>query len=396
VIFIYRNNALHLLPIRLRNNKFYKLMSKTLQINIKAEGTVGRVDIIGNISEWSENNAIDFRERCQEAKDAGATSCKLYIMTNGGDCFQANEIYNILIEIFGEYSCEGGAIVASAGTYLAVMATSFLMAKNGQFMIHKPMGGTGGNETEIENYLKALKDMTSNYYAAYKAKLKKPEADFKAKWDGGDFWMTAMEGKDWGFITEIKEPVKVTQALAESIKASGSPLYFSPEDIINSQSNIEKEMNLQAIALTLGLAATASEADITARIAENAKKAGDYDALVAATAQKDKTEKATKIKAALDKAELEHRIKADTRDNWQAMLEANYETTIKVLDSIQGVSALSAEIVVQADGKGATYNGKTYEQLQDENPELLAKLAENKPDTFNALFSDWKKRKNIK
>ena len=80
-------------------------MSKTLQINIKAEGTVGRVDIIGNISEWGDNNAIDFRERCQEAKDAGATSCKLYIMTNGGDCFQANEIYNILIEIFGE-SCE--------------------------------------------------------------------------------------------------------------------------------------------------------------------------------------------------------------------------------------------------------------------------------------------------
>jgi hypothetical protein len=54
-------------------------MSKTLKINIAAEGTVGRVDIIGNIAEWSDNNAVDFRERCQVVKDAGATTCKVYI-----------------------------------------------------------------------------------------------------------------------------------------------------------------------------------------------------------------------------------------------------------------------------------------------------------------------------
>ena len=233
-------------------------MSKTLQINIKAEGTVGRVDIIGNISEWGDNNAIDFRERCQEAKDAGATTCLVYLMTNGGDCFQASEIVNILNEIFGSYTGEGGAVVASAGTYIAVNATSFIMAKNGQFMIHKPSGSVYGTETDMENYLKLLKNMTISYYGSYKAKLKKPETDFLAKWDGGDFWMTAQEAKDWGFVTDIKEPVKVTQALAASIKASGSPLDFSPEDIINSQSNNEKEMNLQVIALTLGLVATAS------------------------------------------------------------------------------------------------------------------------------------------
>jgi len=367
-----------------------------LQISIKAEGTQGRVDIIGNISEWNQNNAIDFRERCQAIKDAGAISCHVYIMTNGGDCFQANEIYNILIELFGEYTGEGGAIVASAGTYIAVKATSFTMAKNGQFMVHKPSGYVGGDEIEMENYLKLLKNMTTSYYETYKAKLKKPEPDFKAKWDGGDFWMTAQEAKDWGFISDIKEPVKVTKALAESIKASGSPLDFSPEDIINSQPNIEKEMNLQAIATTIGLSATATEVEITARIAENAKKAGDYDALVAATAEKDKTEKADKIKAALDKAEKEHRITADTRTNWKTMLESNFETTIKVLEAVQVVNALSSEIVSSQDGKGATYNGKTFEQLQDGNPAALDALMTEKPAAYDALFADYKTRNGLK
>ena len=370
-------------------------MSKTLQINIKAEGTVGRVDIIGNISEWGDNNAIDFRERCQEAKDAGATSCKLYIMTNGGDCFQANEIYNILIEIFGEYACEGGAIVASAGTYLAVMATSFLMAKNGQFMIHKPMGGTGGNETDIENYLKALKDMTSNYYVAYKAKLKKPEAEFKTKWDGGDFWMTAQEGKDWGFINEIKEPVKVTQALAASIKAIGSPIEFDITDIIISKPNNSTKMDYKLIAVTLGMDVNATEEQVNAKIAENARKAKDYEVLQASNEKKEKETLSAKIKVDLDKAEVEKRINASERPIWENALTANYDANIVILNGKKAVESLSSKLVADSDN-GKTYQGKTFEQLQDENPDMLASLQDENSEAYNTLFADWKTRNRIK
>jgi frataxin-like iron-binding protein CyaY len=315
-------------------------------------------------------------------------------MTNGGDCFQANEIVNILVEIFGSYTGEGGAIVASAGTYIAVMATEFENAKNGQWMVHQPEGGIRGTVTQIENYLQLVKNMTTSYYDAYKVKLKKPEADFKAKWDAGDFWMTAQEALDWGFITKIKEPVKITQALAASIKASGSPLNFSPEDIISNQ-NKDNEMNLQAIATTLGLAATATDVEITAKIADNAKKASDYDALVAATAQKDKTEKAEKIKAVLDKAEKEHRIKADTRANWEQMLTANFETTIKVLDSIQAVEKMSNVIVTSATG-GATFQGKTFEAMQDANDGSLEALMESNVEAYDTLFADYKKRNGLK
>jgi ATP-dependent protease ClpP protease subunit len=92
-----------------------------------------------------------------------------------------------------------------------------------------------GTAREIENYLQLVKNMLNSYYEAYKEKLKKPEAEFKAKWDAGDFWMTAQKAVEWGFATAIKEPVKIAQALAAEIKASGSPLDFSPEDIISNQ-----------------------------------------------------------------------------------------------------------------------------------------------------------------
>jgi ATP-dependent protease ClpP protease subunit len=374
-------------------------MSKNLHITIKADGTVGRVDIIGSISEWNQNNAMDFRERCQVLKDSGVTSCNVYMMTVGGDCFQANEIVNILNEMFGSYTAEGGAIVASAGTYIAVCATNFVMAKNGQFMIHKPMGGGYGNETEIENYLTLLRNMTSSYFDAYVAKCKKPKADFETKWNSGDFWMTAKEAKDWGFVSAIKEPVKLPEPAQAKLNMVATA-NITGDELINlfskNTNQNQNDMNLSAMALACGLAADATEAQVMAKIAGLQTKANAYDQLKAQTEQKEKDEMAAKIKTELDKAEKEKRIVATVRASWKKMLEADFEGAKAALDSIQPVVALSDEIIPGVEGKtGATYNGKTYAQLQDENPSLLAELQDKQPAVYDALFAGWKKENGI-
>jgi len=364
-------------------------MSKNLTIKITSEGTTGRVDIIGSIAEWNQNNAVDFRNRCQEIKDSGVTSCLVYLMTVGGDCFQANEIVNILIEIFGSYDAEGGAIVASAGTYIVVNAKTSKLAKNGQFMIHKPSGGAFGNEQDVENYLQLLKNMTVTYYDAYLAKLKKTESEFKAKWDGGDFWMTAQEAKDWGFVTEIKDSVKIDKATAQAIQSCGSPIAIQID-------KYEDSMDSKIMAKALGLPDNSTDEQISAKLADNARKASEYDTLKAQVEQKEKEEKAAKIKDELDKAVKEKRISADVRPNWQSQFEKDFEGTKALLDNVQKVTKLSAEIVVTSDGTGSKYQGKTFEQLQDESPELLAELEDENPEAYTALFADWKKRNKIK
>jgi len=364
-----------------------------LQINVFAEGNSGRVDIIGSISEWGKNNAIDFRERCQALKSAGVEKCHVYLMTVGGDCFQANEIVNILVEVFGSYTTEGGALVASAGTYIVACSSYGEGAKNGQWMIHKPSGWVNGNETDVENYLKLLKNMTSIYYDAYKAKLKKSEAEFKAKWDAGDFWMTASEAVEWGFLNKVKDPVKIDPDTAQAIKESGSPIAVATTDIIH---NNENEMDLKAIAKQLGLPETATEEQINARLADNAKKASDFDQLKAESDKREKQERADKIKAILDKAiNVEKRIKADVRKQWEERFEENFEGTKALLEGIEPVVKISGNLK-GADVSGSTYNGKTFEQLQDEDPELLAELQETNEEAYNALFADWKKRNKIK
>ncbi|WP_321321439.1 ATP-dependent Clp protease proteolytic subunit [Labilibaculum sp.] len=366
-------------------------MSKKLLISVYAKDEVGRVDIIGSISEWNKNNAMDMRTKCQDLKDSGITKCHVYIMSVGGDCFQANEIVNILVEMFGSYTGDGGAIVASAGSYIAVNATSFEQAKNGQFMIHKPMGGVYGNETEIENYLALVKNMTTTYYDSYKSVLKKPEKEFKAKWEAGDFWMTADQAEEWGFVSKVKDPIKIDKETATAIKDSGSPIAIAMEHI--TQTPKENDMDLKATAIAIGMDANSTEEQVNARLQANAQKAADYDSLKAKQEQKEKEEKASKIKAELDAAEKGKRITADARPQWQAQFDKDFEGTKALLDGVQGVEKpLSADIKAGADGKGATYEGKTFEELQDEAPETLEALQDNNPEAYDKLFADWMKR----
>jgi hypothetical protein len=315
-------------------------------------------------------------------------------MTVGGDCFQASEIVNILSDIFGSYKGEGGALVASAGTYIAVKATSFVMAKNGQFMIHKPSGGSSGNETEIENFLILLKNITKDYWDTYVAKLKKPEADFKTKWDGGDFWMTAQEAKDWGFVTGIKEPVKITQAEAQAIKACGCPNEIVAD--ISTNQNTKNEMDLKLMAMTLGLVATATEEQVSAALAAVVAKAGKYDALKAEVEAGKKADLTAKVKTAVEKAVAEKRINAAQVHGWTEALTGNYDASIKLLDAIQPVVKLSAGLKPKPEGILAGSEGKTFEQLQEENPELLAQIESENPEQFEQLFADYKKRNNLK
>ena len=76
-----------------------------------------------------------------------------------------------------------------------------------------------------------------------------------------------------------------------------------------------------------------TEEQVNARILANAQKAAGYDTLKAQQEQKDKDDKAAKVKAELDAAEKDKRIKADDRSKWQGLLEKDFDGTKAVLDS---------------------------------------------------------------
>ncbi len=362
------------------------------EITAKQEGKRALVRITGEIG-W-EANANDFRQAVDALIADGCTEAHIYINSPGGSCFDAAEIVNILSVFGGNLTGEGGALVASAATYISAQCKTFEMPENGQFMVHRPRGLVGGNVNDLRAYLKLLEDVEKDYFDTFSG-LAKNKADFKNKWEAGDNWMTAKEAKECGFITGVRERVKIDRETAAMIRAcmnEKQSTYF-----LNNY-NSEKMDFIKTTALTLGLPDNATEEQIKAEIEKGKKAVADLAALKKAQAEKEAADKADRVKAAIDKAIADKRIKADARGDWEEMLNANLEKGLKALEAIAPVTSLSKGLTQNRDtttGK-VTHNGKTFEELQEEDPDALGALMENNAEAYDALYENYLKRNKLK
>jgi ATP-dependent protease ClpP protease subunit len=353
-------------------------------------GEAAEIRITGEIG-W-DTDAEDFRAQVNALVAGGIQDACIYINSPGGNCFDAAEIVNILSVFKGRISGNGGALVASAATYIAMHCKTFSMPENGMFMVHRPSGIAAGKTEDIKAYLKLMETIEAEYCNTYRAAIK-DLAVFDEKWKSGDWWMTSKEAKAQGFITEVRQKVKIDRETAAAIKACGCPLTVEYNDYQTQKS--ENEMDVKTTALLLGLSEGASEAEVKAKLEANKKAAADFEAFQAAQAQKEKTEREAKIKAALDRAIAGKQIKADCRAEWEKMLNDNFEPASKALESIAPVEKLSSQIVTSPEG-GKTYKGKTFAQLQDENPEALAELEKSDPEAFAELFNETYRERRVK
>jgi ATP-dependent protease ClpP protease subunit len=363
-------------------------------IHASTQGQKALIRITGTIG-W-DTDSEQFRRTVDAIVEQGITDAHLYLNGPGGSCFDAEEIVNILSVFTGKVTGYGGTLVASAYTRIAMFCESFTMPENGMFMIHKPAGGTWGTANEIASYLKLIRDIESQYFNTYKEKAT-DSTILETQWNAGDWWMTAQEAKDNGFIVSIKEKAKIGAHTTALISACGCPASKIPTININEKE--ENEMDLKATAKALGLPESASEAEVNTAIANGVKATKDLAELQASIAQKEKEQKAKDIKAVLDKAIADKRITADMRPNWEKMLNADFETASASLEELQVVKKLDVKPPsnggASASAGKVTHQGKTFEELQDENPDALAELQNTDPTAYDALFNDYVKRNKL-
>lgn len=349
-----------------------------------------RADIYITGTIGGEVVAENFRREVDELTAQGVTDAHVYLFGPGGSCFEADEMVNILLKFSGRLTGEGGALVASAYTYIATFFDEFILPANGLFMIHKPKGGVCGTAAEVQAYHKLLADMETKYYDRYKAKAK-DAGQLAAKWSAGDWWMTAAEAVAAGFATGVKAaPARIDTTTAQMIAACGYP-----QDTNLLITKIDENMDLNAMAASLGLPEGATEGEIQARIEARNKEVADLQQYKREREAREKQEQADRIEAELNAAVADHRITAETVADWRQTLTENYDRGSKLLKALVPVDALSKTLKAP-QGKSPIAAGKTFEQLQDDDPETLKALFDNDPETYNALFDDWKRRNRLK
>ena len=152
-------------------------------------------DFIANIIQAQ----LLFLESADSAKDI-----QIYINSPGGSVYAGLGIYDTMQYIGCDVStiCTGMAASMGAVILCAGQNGKRTALKHSRVMIHQPMGGVGGQASDIEitaNEIKKLKDELYNIIAEHSGQpIEKVWAD-----SDRDFWLTSEEAKNYGMIDEV-------------------------------------------------------------------------------------------------------------------------------------------------------------------------------------------------
>ncbi|MBL7902942.1 MAG: ATP-dependent Clp protease proteolytic subunit [Bacteroidia bacterium] len=360
-------------------------MKEKFQISCEAQNNKAVIRIEGYISGW-DNIAQRFKSSVDDLVSKGIVDLEIYINSQGGSVFEANEIANVLNKFTGNKIATLGALCASAATYIATKCDKIIAATNTQYMIHKPMAVVDGNADQIEARLKLLRNLQADYAAAYSKKTGLSVKEINDLWKE-DFWMNAQEAKDKKFIDEVdgETTAALTPDQIQEIKALGYK--HIPELTATANLNPQNNTIMKDLLITLlALSATSSEAQIVAQVDALKAKAAKAEELQKQLDTERAASKKAEIKAVLDAAENSKQITAAQRTYYEKQLAADFDATKAHIESLPKVVALST---VTNTGTGTTGEDRskwTYADYQDKDPMALAKMADEDEAKFKALF----------
>lgn len=348
------------------------MAKRPFSFSVVRAGKRADIRLEGPLSELSKANSAEFQRQVNDLVAAGVRDAHVFMDGPGGNVFEANRIANAIKKFPGNLTGEGGAMIASAYTNIALHLKDFRMPQNGMYMIHKPSIDAGGNEDQLKSDLQSLEKLTQNYRAAYAKKTGKTEAEIEAMWAKGDVWLTAQEAHDQGFIDGVLDDAQLSEDIVTGIAACGCPKDKLPNASAEA-SNTNDDMDIKAMRTLLGMPETATEAEVLAKVKqlndENARHAGAAAAL-----------RQTEIKGLIDKAIEEKRITEEHRKGFEAKFSASFDATKAELEAIKPVVSMKEVTDNAAAAAAGTANAEdrkswTYKDYLEKDPEGFKALA---------------------
>ncbi|MBQ4215931.1 MAG: Clp protease ClpP [Bacteroidales bacterium] len=150
-------------------------------------------------TQTSANQMIDFLQSNGDVE--------LYINSQGGDVFEAMQIYNELRRHSRNHSVKVyvDGLSASAASYLMFGGSELFVPKNATIMIHKPTTWVWGNADELQSGVNALNAIQSNIETIYADNAKNISAVQIRHLVDATTWMTGSDFADKFKCTLIDE-----------------------------------------------------------------------------------------------------------------------------------------------------------------------------------------------
>jgi ATP-dependent Clp endopeptidase proteolytic subunit ClpP len=168
------------------------------------EGTIYINGLIGSYEDQKGTELIDIIQ--QVKAQAGATSFRVHINSEGGVVDTGFDIFNYIKSLKLPITTVGSGLVASIATVIFMAGDKRILTSGTQFMIHSPMGGIDGTADEIEAYAQSVRDCENKLIKFYTNQTGLG-TDAIAPLLRNETWLTEDQATSLGFATVLNEPI---------------------------------------------------------------------------------------------------------------------------------------------------------------------------------------------
>lgn len=149
-----------------------------------------------------------------ELRGLGDRRVTLRIHSPGGEVLEGTAIYNALRRHKGGVDVAIDGMAASMATVIAMAGERRSMAANGWFVIHNPFSGAVGESKDFRKQADLLDSIKGVLVDTYAGRTGMDRADISEMMDE-ETWMNAEQAKEYGFITDITEPLAAAASIAD-------------------------------------------------------------------------------------------------------------------------------------------------------------------------------------
>lgn len=134
---------------------------------------------------------------------------RVIINSQGGHVESGDTIHDVIRFVKPDIKMIGTGWVASAGAliYVAAKRENRLCLPNTRFLLHQPMGGVGGQASDIEIETRQILQMRERLNRIFARETGHTYEQIVEKTER-NFWMTAQEAVDYGLVSRIVENVE--------------------------------------------------------------------------------------------------------------------------------------------------------------------------------------------
>ena len=381
VIAIFRVRFFSLILPKNQNTvqkKFFNIIPGEGEVAILLYGDVGdgqRVDSGRVVAELmalqSQYSRIDVR-----------------INSRGGDVFSGIAIYNALRTSKADITVYIDGVAASIAGIIALCGKPLYMSPYAKLMLHAVSGGTWGNASELRQMAEVKENLQGDLASMIAGRCGMKKDEVLAKYfDEKDHWISAQEALSMKLIDGIYDMDD------EAVNAGSTDeiyTYFNNRLQTQPQNKDKGMALLESLKGIPSFANLADENAVLAHARELENKAAKADALAQAVEgykKKLKDVEDKEIVAVVDKAVAEHRITAEQKEAFMALMKTDRENTEKLLASMKArpfrriVDELRDET-----GSPANLPGKSWDELDKAGK--LSELRNADFETFKAKYKE--------